>query len=737
MVLKALHNRGADGPAEGIGGLLRRYFRAWNLSSSEIGALVADQLPGLEGEREDQRLDDVLALTVWMSHGEEDQEERLYRFSGLEEKAALFERFLRRVARDRAVVMVVDNLQWAEEAQRLVELVLAATDLALLIVTTVRSDEMEAQNRLVETLEQWAQTGSGEGISLGPLSSEEQEKILDQMLPLGKKVRTYLLEKTEGNPLFAFHILSEWIADGLFSVGPEGLVLKDGEVPELAKNIHQIWEQRLQRLVRRYGQGTQEQLELAATLGQECVLSEWVALGGKEESVARWVKAGLVKRWEGGFSFSHGLLVASLKQFSRESGRGRSHHRRCAEMLDLFYWGSEGMAGQRIGEHWIAAGEMKRALAPLLARCEWLGLHESGRPEEWVRCCQRHRDVLDILGIPEGDRQRLESDLMSANIELRQGRRVDALQGFREVYERAVHKKDSLIAARAAIALSQLEPKDDERRRHYGMIAIEWARDAGDSEVIAKALGTRGIYKSQCGDFHEAKDLFESALVEAAKGRGSKGLIPYFHYRLGLISMHQGELEKAYETFLVTLTKSKDQQLRALEGSVELALGDLEKYWGKITQAEKRYRRSQELARQRGYPHNVAADLNLVQVFLAQRDWRAAEDSLGRAREALNQLGGSKHYETLMEVLSLALAVGTQDREKRQELWDAVQVRWAEKPPGFVDYPWLLELSGELAAEHGEVKLARELWSIGRDWAKNLKHRNLLARIEEKLDVEL
>ena len=120
-------------------------------------------------------------------------------------------RFLEILAADRPVVVLFDDIHWAEPTfLDLVEQLTATSDAPVMILCGARPE-------LLERLPDWA-TGAGQRrIVLAPLSDPDAGRVADQLLgdvDLDDVVRQRIIRSAEGNPLFIEQVLSMLIENG-------------------------------------------------------------------------------------------------------------------------------------------------------------------------------------------------------------------------------------------------------------------------------------------------------------------------------------------------------------------------------------------------------------------------------------------------------------------------------------------------------------------------------------------
>ena len=122
-------------------------------------------------------------------------------------------RLLENLARQRPLVMLFEDVHWAERTfLDLVEQVLAgAEDASLLVLCSTR-------NELVQRLPEWSTGPGASRIELERLSDEETAAVTGHLLGsagLDDTVQARIAEAAEGNPLFVEQLLSMFIDEGL------------------------------------------------------------------------------------------------------------------------------------------------------------------------------------------------------------------------------------------------------------------------------------------------------------------------------------------------------------------------------------------------------------------------------------------------------------------------------------------------------------------------------------------
>ena len=158
-------------------------------------------------------------------------------------------KFVETLARQWPVVLVFDDIHWAEPTflDLIEHLVDTVREAPLLILCSARHD-------LLEERSSWAAgRDNADRISLEPLSAEESSQIVDHLLgdaPLPAEVKDRIVGASEGNPLFVEQMLSMLVDDGLIAKDGTGRWVVGGTFERLSvpPTISALLSARLDRL---------------------------------------------------------------------------------------------------------------------------------------------------------------------------------------------------------------------------------------------------------------------------------------------------------------------------------------------------------------------------------------------------------------------------------------------------------------------------------------------------------
>ena len=162
---------------------------------------------------------DVARAKIEVLVGDREVTDRVASAIGLEgttfQVAELFwgiRRFLEIMAAERPVVVLFDDIHWAEATflELIVQLTTAAVDAPIVLLCGSR-------NELLERHPEWAQGAGERRIILSPLSDADAGRVAEHLLgtiELDDTVRARIVAAAEGNPLFIEQVLSMLVENG-------------------------------------------------------------------------------------------------------------------------------------------------------------------------------------------------------------------------------------------------------------------------------------------------------------------------------------------------------------------------------------------------------------------------------------------------------------------------------------------------------------------------------------------
>ncbi len=499
-LVRASHGEPAS-PADGLGALVLRLLRGHGLDRR---ALVERAGRLVDGEEEARAVAELAVPSA-----DDDPTGLGVRFSGPAERHAVLRRLLERLADDRPLVLLVDDLPLSADAIGFLAHVLLHRSLRpapLLVLATARSETLAARPDRAGRIDELLELDGTARLELDLLGREERAALVRELLGLDPSLAAQVEERSGGNPLFAVQLVADWVQRRLLVAGPAGFRLAEGAAPGLPTSLLEVWAARLEALVGDEG-STGRALELAAVLGVEVERDEWVAACARaglplpEAAVEELLRlrlatpGGAPRSW----AFVHGMLREALLLRAERGGRLARWHGLCADLM-----ADRPEAVVRRARHLLAAGRRGEAVAPLAgAVIDLLLAGEFGLAQELHELRER---ALTELAVPPEDPRRAWSALLSARLLRRTG----------------------------AI----------EEARRRGLLAVRLASGTGDAGLLAEALAAAGTACVAAGALDEGLALLEEGRDVVALG-GDARLRAAFANNLSFTSLRAGRLHQA------------------------------------------------------------------------------------------------------------------------------------------------------------------------------------------------
>jgi DNA-binding SARP family transcriptional activator len=423
------------------------------------------------------------------------------------EAFAAWRRFLEGLADLRPLVLVLEDLQWADEGlvEFIDELPDRVRDAPLLVVCTARPE-------LLEKNPGW---GGGKTnsltISIPPLSEEETERLVTSVLeqPLREaELQTTLLARAAGNPLYAEQFAR--------------VVTEVGSIDELPETVHGIIAARLDALA------PQEKalLQDAAVVGKVFWSGALDAMDGIRRGQAEELLFGLERKefvqrarrasvaGEAEYAFRHVLLRdVAYSQIPRAAREEK--HRRAAGWIESL--GRPDDHAEMLAHHYLSALDYAKATGredPALAARARVALRAAGDRAlalaSYAAAARFYGAALDLW--PQDDPDRV---LVLAQA----GRARHAADGtgadlLREAFEELQLRGDANGAAEVAVELARCFWLTGDRDTAYSYIdrALGLGDRPGGSKARAHALVHRAAYHMIASEHLQAIRVAEEAL---------------------------------------------------------------------------------------------------------------------------------------------------------------------------------------------------------------------------------
>jgi len=266
----------------------------------------------------------------------------------------------------RPLLLLLDDLQWCdpETLAWLQYLLETVPQTPLLVIGTVRSDEVDEQHPLHKLRRTLLQVGKLTTIELTPLSAEETTVLGAQVqnYALDNKTATRLYQETAGNPLFVVESIRAGVRHGDKETGREQEVGGPLSRANLPPKVYAVIEARLAKL----SPSAHTLAQLAATIGRAFTMALLVQASQQtEEQVVQgldelWQRRILREQDGACYDFSHDRIRDVA--YAESSPVKRSlFHQRVAQALEKIHAGNlDPVAGELAG-HYQRAGALEQA----------------------------------------------------------------------------------------------------------------------------------------------------------------------------------------------------------------------------------------------------------------------------------------------------------------------------------------------------------------------------------------
>ena len=527
-------------------------------------------------------------------------------------QARLFELVLGvldRLGRTAPVVVIVEDLHWADESTRDLFGFLARSlrNARVLFVGSVRSDELHRRHPVLPFIAELERDEHVERIELRPFSRDELADQLEMLsgAPPGADLVERVHARTGGNPFFA---------EQLVAAADEGL--DERELPPLLRDV-------LLARVAMLSDEAQDVLRAAAAAGRrvdDALLAAVLDLPERTIATALrqaigqgiFVDADGTDDGRGGYAFRHALLqeVVYAELFTGE--RRRLHAAFARSLTDRGEIGGVPVAAAELAYHWDAADDPERAVTTLVeagraaervyaftdarrhyerALALWdrapTAEADAGSDEVWVmqRAAEaavlsgaygaaivlgrRAIEALGVRGEPEPVRAGMLHDRLRWYL-WESGDRVAAAASVAEALRLIPPEPPSAPRARALAQAAGLRlfAGDHEGAAAQAGEALDAARAAGASSEEALSLGILGWAQAVLGDVEAGIATFRQGLELAEQLGGVEGIA------LGYTNM---------SALLDRVGRTEDSLAAALDGyAVARRLGVARTYGGTL-----------------------------------------------------------------------------------------------------------------------------------------------------------
>ena len=455
------------------------------------------------------------------------------------------------LSRERPLVMVVDDLQWADEVSLdcLGYLMRVRASEPLLLVLLARAEEAaDARHKLAQWLKRQAGYRSFTSLRLAPLGEQAVREAVEEAF--GGAFRAPLIPQTDsstvfrvtgGNPYFLVETLRLLVAEGAISGGGEDRSRWQWNGIENVPLPDSLVMAALGKLERTPSE-LRELLEHAAVIGDEFRVETLARMSGRgedelDESLREGLQLGVLA--ERGLSlgedyrFYHNILRRVLYE-SLPPRRRRRLHLLAASAIEAVHARQHERLAEALSAHYEAAGDARRAFRWSMRA--WSAASARWHWAEAVSCAERARRAAARLEFRR-DAAYEEGDNTANFFRPRD----TPGSPYGEAGALPLSEKLSLLLAlceslHAVGRNRELEPVLPE--------ALHLARTLGDESAEADVMFQEGLVHSALSQYREAHASVERAL-EIYRRLGDAARARLAVVQLGRIRTSMGDYEQA------------------------------------------------------------------------------------------------------------------------------------------------------------------------------------------------
>jgi DNA-binding SARP family transcriptional activator len=423
----------------------------------------------------------------------------------------LFESIMRlasALAANGPVLLVLEDLHWADEMTLRLLAILGRriADQRMLIVTTVREEELQDAAALRRTLEELRREGRVDEVRLSALSAQDTATLVRSLSTVGigaealTSLEAQVWRVSAGNPFM--------VVETVRALG-DAPTLQSSALA-LPERVRDVISARLERLSER----GREFADLAAVIGRDFDFallqrasggSERDAADGAEELVRRRVLHGVGER----FDFTHDR-IREVVYAQILPPRRRLLHREVASAIESLPAEDVGEQTERLAHHALRGELWEKAVAYL----RQAGLRAVARSASREAVAYLERALETLRHLPDA-RQRAELsidlriDLRSAVLPLADISRMEGYLREAEATARTLGDQRRLATILGLSVMPLLNTGRYEEAVQYGRDGLAIATGLGDRKIEASILPMLAMVLAARGEFREAIELLE------------------------------------------------------------------------------------------------------------------------------------------------------------------------------------------------------------------------------------
>ena len=579
---------------------------------------------------------------------------------------------LREMASVQPLLIVLDDLQWADELTVGFLEFLART--GQLEASAVRFLGIYRTEETTEGLTKLRSRDEVDDVVLGRLDEGAVGAMVKEMLALPQPPTVFtrfLLERSEGVPFFVAEYLRVAIAEGVLYRDAAGVWrVGDGE----GEATHETYESlplpsSLADLVGRRLDGLRPSqralVDMAAVLGREVsvqLLGEATADGADWDHLEA-LRVRQVFELEGEVvRFSHDRIREVAYAQIPEGGR-RERHELAARAIEAVYSTDLDPHQAELGRHWATAGDRLKG-----RRCYLAGARRAASAFTNEEAERLYRSYLALVDQPTAESLEARNELASKVLVLT-GRSDQARPLFVQSVEEARALGNRLMETRSLVALGRLDEKAGriEPSREALEDALRLSRDLSDRAEEGTVLECLGHWHRGQGRMDAARAIYEESLAisREVKDRMSEGTLLG---NLANLSRDQGRGDEARTLYQQALDIHRETGYRREEAKCLDGLAILLWREGQTAEAGKLHQQTLAFFREVGDRRAEAYALgSLGLLHKSEGRLELAQEMYEQSRVLLSEVGDRRAEGFLLNNLAgLSRTLGRKEAAREQ-----------------------------------------------------------------------
>ncbi len=607
---------------------------------------------------------------------------RLYEAVGL---------FLSSIAVSRPMLLLLDDLQWADTAtlDLLCHVAQHQAVSRLCILGAYRSDELASRPALERSILNLTRNRQLMTLALQPLNEADVAELITRLLgvPPDHLLSQRLWKESEGNPFFLEELLRAWLETGVLTVTPLQASASTSPPASLPASISGLIRQRFARLP----QDVLETLRSAAILGRTFASTLLAEVMGQDEEL---VEERLLAAMQAGvlradlrdmYTFSHDTIREYLYSEVTPARRRRVHGF-IGRVLEARFEQEDAQQLAQLAFHFAHSGDRVRGVT-----YSQLAAAQAMRTAAPGEAMHHYHMALDLLD--QQDQRRGSLWLALGEAALTAGVEREAVQAFEAARTWWTHHPDVVAAARAAYGQGRAWARLEEHAAAQAAFeqALTLLHKHTCSEQIQILVELATLLAVSLGKHTEGMAYGQQAL-ELARQLGESRLEAMANRVVGNLLVRGNELPQGIPLLerALTLALAADDPAEAAECCACLTMAY---FWsGRIHQMKESLLRRIELAHRCQEPYQLRHLYPWLAACAAcLGNLAEAEQCLAQAETAIASLTSPEPRAFLLQIRSI-LAVQHHTYEAAEEFLAQALILFRQMGPGVLI--WYLPILG-------------------------------------------